>query len=199
MSCTKSITTSSGTFSYSDTTMTRCEAKKYCRDEGKILAPITTQEDKDAVMKLLDYKCSKFHMYHIGLDVHHCGSQQERVFTNGITYDSKTHGKLYDDLGEPKDKCPETFLMYFSSNPLKISANDPNCWPSHYRALCLDQTTAVSSPISQDNSEFVKLNLTQSLAMFGGIFCAFVGVFGFAIKMYKRSKHFETKLYELEK
>ena len=63
MSCKTSITTSSGTFSFSEKVMSRCEAKKYCRDKDAILAPITTQEDKDAVKKMLDSDCSLWTQY----------------------------------------------------------------------------------------------------------------------------------------
>ena len=201
MSCITNTTTSSGTFLFSKGHMTRCEAKKFCREKGGVLAPITTQKDKDAVLEMINPECFEHYldnMYHIGLDVHNCGDQQERVFSNGITYDKNVHGHLYDDLGEPEDKCPETYLMYSSGNPLKISSNDPKCKQSHYRALCLVPPTTESSPVSADESNYVKLNVNYLAAASGGIFCAFLGVFAFAAKMHKRSKLLEEKLFDLE-
>ena len=202
MPCKKSVTTSSGTFTHSETEMTRCEAKKYCRDNGAILAPITTQEDKDAVLGMLDRDCGwkSFYdsYYHIGLDVYPCGDQQERVFTNGIVYDKDVHGPLYDDLGLPGDKCPYAALMYYTSNPLTISAEDPHCIPPRLRAICLDEKTAASSPLAQDRVDYIKLDFTESVAVFGGIFCAFIGVLAFAAEMYRRNKNMRNKRSDLE-
>ena len=202
MSCKTSITTSSGTFSFSEKVMTKCEAKKYCRDKDAILAPITTQEDKDAVMKMLESDCSVWKqytdsMYHIGLDVYPCGNQQERVFTNGVVYNKDIHGPLYDDVSETEDKCPWSYMMYFSGSPLKISELR-NCIPQPSRALCLKPPAAVSSPITQGNVDYIKLDFNQSVAVFGGMFCFTLGIVVFAAKAYKRSKYLERKLCDLE-
>ena len=201
MSCITNTTTSSGTFLFSKGHMTRCEAKKFCREKGGVLAPITTQEDKDAVLEMINPECFEHYldnMYHIGLDVYNCGDQQERVFSNGIIYDKNVHGHLYDDLGEPDDKCPETFMMYSSANPLTIGSKGSNCYPSHYRALCLIPPASDSSPINQDESAYIKLSFNQSLAVAGGMLCFVVVNSVFAARVYKRSKEVQKKLCDLE-
>ena len=202
MSCLKNITTSSGTFSFSEIQMTRCEAKTYCRDRGQILAPIMTQEDKDAVLKMLDPNCLKHYsesFYHIGLDVQPCGDTQERIFTNGIAYSAEAHGHLYDDLSIATDKCPQAYLTSTDIEPLTIGIK-PNCYPQKHRALCLDQSTAKASPITQKEADSFKLSSTQGLTAIGGVFCVVVGsLIIFAAKMYKSKKYWENKFYELNK
>ena len=187
MSCPKSVTTSSGTFSFSKERMTRCEAKKYCRERGQILAPITTQEDKDAVLSMFHHTCLnnyKESFYHIGLDVYPCGATQERIFTNGVKYNADIHGPLYDDLGEVADKCPQAYLASVSWNPFTISTK-PNCYPQKHRALCLDQSTATASGITQNEADHYKVSTTQALVGIGGVLFVVFGSVMFSVKMYK--------------
>ena len=196
MPCSFSTTTSSGTFTITNKEMTRCEAKKYCRERNQILAPITTQEDKDAILNLIDPSCQihkgdKF--YHIGLEVTPCGKTQERIFSNGIVYDKDIHGKLYDDLSKPEDKCPDAYLMYYDDNPFTIGTL-PNCYQQYQRVICLDETTATASPFSQEKTSLVHNNSTQVFLTVGRMFCAIIGIIGFATaQIYKRKVNWKRK------
>ena len=189
MSCPKSVTTSSGTFSFSEKQMTRCEAKKYCRERGQILAPITTQEDKDAVLTMFNDKCFNHYsesFYHIGLDVFPCGDTQERVFTNGVKYDAIIHGHLYADYGKPDHKCPQSYLKSLSliRTPFIIGTK-PNCFPQKHRALCLDQSTATASAVTKKKTENFEVSPTKVLVGTGGIFIVFIGSILLVVKLYK--------------
>ena len=195
MSCPKSVTTSSGTFSYSERQMTRCEAKKYCRERGQILAPITTQEDKDAVLTMFNEKCFNHYtesFYHIGLDVFPCGDTQERVFTNGVKYDANIHGHLYADYGKPDHKCPQSYLESLNWNPFTIGTK-PNCYPQTHRALCLDQSTATASGITQKEADHYKVSTTQAVVAIGGFFFVVVGSLFVIVKLYKSKEKFRQE------
>ena len=201
MSCPKKVTTSSGIFSFSERQMTRCEAKKYCRKRGQILAPITTQEDKDAVLTMFKDKCFNNYsesFYHIGLDVFPCGATQERLFTNGDKYDASLHGHLYDDLGEAGDKCPQSYLASLSYNPFTIGTKR-NCYPQEHRALCLDQSTATASGITQKEANLFKVSTTQALIGIGGGFMVVFGSIIFSVKMYKSKEKLRKENILLKK
>ena len=200
MSCIKSIKTSSGTFSFSEKEMTRCEAKKYCRERGQILAPITTTEDKEAVLKMLDPDCVDYYsetFYHIGLDVYPCGDKQERVFTNGVEYNKDVHGHLYDDLSIPNEKCPQAYLDSTDHNPFTIGSKD-HCYPQPRRALCLDQSTAAASSITLNEADHYKVSSTQAVVGMGAFFVIVVGSLAFAAQLYKSKNYWKNKFYESE-
>ena len=200
MSCIKSITTSSGTFSISDEKMTRCEAKKYCRDKGQILAPITTQKDKDAVVKMINPYCLSNNgegFLHIGLDVFPCGDKQYRVFTNGIEFDPKIHGHLYADLSEVDDKCPQAYFERISTKTLKIGIK-PWCYPQKHKALCLDQSTATASGITQKEADHYKVSSTQAVIVIGGFLFVLIGCLVVIVKLYKSKNKLEKKFFDLE-
>ena len=198
MSCIKSITTSSGTFSFSEKEMTRCEAKKYCRDKGQILAPIMTQEDKDAVLEMLDPNCVDYFsetFYHIGLDVYPCGDKQYRVFTNGVEYKKDVHGHIYDDFSNVDDKCPFAYVDSTDENPVTIGAK-PNCYPQKQRALCLDQSTASASEITQNEADHYKVSSTQAVVAIGGFFFVVVGCLFVIVKLYKSKNYWKNKFHD---
>ena len=193
MACSMSTTTSSGTFTVVNKEMTRCEAKKYCREKGQILAPVTNQEDKDAILKLIGAKHCKIDrgnmFYHIGLDVTPCGETQERIFSNGVFYDRSVHGKLYDDMSPPSEICPDAYLDYEDSNPFTIGSL-PRCHPQRQKFICLDQSTAAASPVTQEKSKSVQL-AAETCAVLGML----IGVLVFSTaKFYKRTKDLEKEL-----
>ena len=196
MACSMSTTTSSGTFTIIHDEMTRCEAKKYCRERGQILAPVTNQEDKDAILKLIDPEHCQVHrgdlFYHIGLEVTPCGKTQDRVFSNGVIYDHSVHGKLYDDLSPPTEICPDAYLDYETPNPFTIGSL-PMCHPQRQRFICLDQSTAAASPVTQAKSKSVQLAV-ETCAALGMLVCTVIGVLAFTTaKFYKRTKLLERE------
>ena len=210
--CGYTTKTSSGTFTVYNQLLDRCSAKKFCEKKGHILAPITTTEDKEAVWDLLNIFC-KIHQgvryYHIGLDITPrlgCGGGQDRVFTNGVKYDKDIHGHLYDDTYiTTESKCPLAYMHYFFLKNDLIIGTKTDCKyngePEPMKFLCLDQSTATSSPVTQDNADYFKLNTTQALAAVGGIVCV-VGSLAFATaKFYKLSKMLkkEVKVLKEEK
>ena len=193
MHCSNKVTTSSGTFTAYNDKMSRCEAKKFCQNKGHILAPITNQEDKDAVIKMLYPGCPQhrgpMYHYHIGLDVSYCGKSQDRVFTNGVKYNDKIHGRFYTDTSSPDDKCPMAYLV--SRVKSVVIGVEPYCNPQKIKVLCLDQSTA--SPLVQDNTDFsVPLISTNVFVGVGGLFVV-VGCLVFA-KMYSYIRYLENKL-----
>ena len=200
MSCGYSIKTSSGTFTVYNQLLDKCAATKFCQRKGQILAPIVSQEDKDAITKLLNPDC-KIHQgvrhYHIGLDVTPCGGSQDRVFTNGVIYDKNVHGHLYDDYITNKEKCPLAYMHYFRSRNFLIIGDKNNCEPEPMKFLCLDQSTATSSPITQKKTDNFEVSPTQAVVGMGGIFIAFGCLAMATLKFYRQSKTLKTELNAL--
>ena len=196
MPCTNTTTTASGTFTVYNKELTKCEAKRFCREKGHILAPITTQQDKDAVYKLLDPRCKEhqgFKFYHLGLDITPCGDTQDRVFTNGVKYDKDIHGSLYIDFNTPQSKCPLAYIQYNSDTPFVIG-HKPGCYPQKLKFLCLDQSTAAASPITQSKVGSFTVNANQIILAAGGVLVAF-GCFAFATaKFYRENKLLKKEL-----
>ena len=202
MRCSLKTTTSSGTFTIVNTRLSRCEAKKYCKERNQILAPITNDVDKTAILDLIDPRCA-IHRgdkhYHIGLEVTACGDTQERTFSNGVAYDKAVHGHLYDDLDllERYKKCPMAYMWYYTPKKL-IIGREEGCGIAKYRFICLDQSTATSSPISQEKSDLFQFSSSQALVAVGVVF-AVVGCFAVTTtKMYRRNKFLEEKVEALE-
>ena len=84
MPCSNKVTTASGTFTAYNDLMTHCRAKKFCKEKGQILAPVTNQKDVDALKKMLDHSCPMHYgvyNYHIGLDVNQCGVDEGFYYT----------------------------------------------------------------------------------------------------------------------
>ena len=199
MTCGYTTATSSGTFTVYNKELTKCEAKRFCRDKGHILAPITTQEDKNAVLKLLDPSCDIHkggEIYLVGLDITPCGKSQDRTFTNGQSYKESVHGHLYEDYNDPDTKCP---IAYFDSiiESLEIS-KEPQCISQRQRFLCLDQSTAVASPIVKDDDHYIKLSATQAAITAGGIFIAFGCLALATAKFYSQKKKLEQEALKNE-
>ena len=55
--CKTEVTTNSGTFTFYSESVPRCRAEILCAEKGAILAPLTNQEDIDAVRGILDWNC----------------------------------------------------------------------------------------------------------------------------------------------
>ena len=196
MPCSNTTTTSSGTFTVYQKEMTKCEAKQFCRDKGHILAPITTMEDRDAVHKMLDWNCVEHQgsfVYHLGLDITPCGKKQDRVFSNGLQFDEKVHGKLYKDFTTPDSKCPLAYLRWYADEPFVIG-HEPQCHPQTLKFLCLDRSNAVASQIMRSDDKNIKISTTQALVAVLGVFAIFGGLIG---KIYIQKKVLEKQVCEV--
>ena len=135
MTCSKSVKTSTGTFSFYEEELSLCEAKLKCIEMGQILAPIAYKSDADKIVELFNTNYEKdiyctFNTYNgasywIGLDVAYNGTKQERVFTNGIKWNEKTHGEIYTDyLKGSYAKCTAVmFQPTFTQSPFFIEAD----------------------------------------------------------------------------
>ena len=201
MDCGYSVKTSSGTFTVYNQLLDKCAATKFCKKKGHILAPIVNDEDKTAIIKLIDPNCDihkGVRHYHIGLDITPCGGGQDRVFSNGVIYDKNVHGHLYDDTFiTAQEKCPLAYMHYlFTTNYLLIGYKN-NCEPEPMKVICLDQSTATASGISQKKTENFEVSPTQALVGMGGIFIAFGCLAIATLKFYKQSKMLKTELNAL--
>ena len=199
MKCGFSRTTSSGTFTVYHKKLTKCEAKKFCRDKGHILAPVTTQEDKDALLDLLDDECEEHYgatVYLLGLDITPCGKTQERTFTNGVAYDKSTHGRLYEDYNTPDSKCPIAYLHMLAD--ALIIGHEPQCISQKLRFFCLDQSTATASPIVKEGEQGVKMSISQASMVAGGVLAAFGCLALATAKIYRQKNKFESEVRVLE-
>ena len=135
MTCSNSVETSTGTFTFFEDYVTFCQAKLRCIALGQILAPVTNRADADKIVELFNTNLEKenyceFNTYNmasywVGLDVAYNGSKQEKVFTNGIEWDEKDHGGVYKDyLKGSYTKCPAVmFQPFLTQHPFSITAD----------------------------------------------------------------------------
>ena len=109
-----SITTSSGKFTfYPGTSMTFDEAKKFCKKEGEILAPITNRDDFDTLHKFAS-GCTNIGLgrdYFAGLEMI---TPEFGYFTNGVVYDEEKHGS-FCWVSKKKFKLPASWVTYFGT------------------------------------------------------------------------------------
>ena len=87
MPCTNSVITPSGNFTFHSELLTKCEAVEKCRQNGRMLAPITNKNDVNILMKAVrsndldcDVNSGDFTHYWVGLDV---GEDGRKRFHNG--------------------------------------------------------------------------------------------------------------------
>ena len=135
MTCSDSVETSTGTFTFYEEDLSFCEAKLKCIAHGQILAPVTNRMDADKIIELFNTNSEKENYcvhssynlisYWVGLDVAYNGSKQEKKFTNGIDWDEKIHGEIYTDyLKGSYTKCPAVmFQPFFTQEPFSITAD----------------------------------------------------------------------------
>ena len=114
-----SITTSSGKFTfYPQKFLTVDEAKKFCKKEGGILAPITNRDDFETLHKFA-IGCTNIgsgREYFVGLDMI---SPETRYFTNGVVFDEEIHGSLFY-VWNKNGKLPASWVTYFGTRPINI-------------------------------------------------------------------------------
>ena len=141
------VTTASGTFIIHHEEAGRSEAKKICERENTILAPITNQADKDAIMKLINSsECPAKNMwsdYLVGLEIAPSCKNKKKIFSNGVEWNDKLHSHLYTDLTTSEYALAVAeFVPIMKDKALRIvdSANDSYCdgWASKF--ICLRET-----------------------------------------------------------
>ena len=204
-SCSTELVTPTGKFTFHDEEVSICEAKKICAKNGEILAPITNRQDYNAIIKVTkmgNHPSCPFHhgdqMYFIGLDITPCGKgKQDKVFSNGVVWNEKIHGKLYVDQWE-SDTSPCAYAEFGSwgSNPWLSTWGDL-CYEKTSRFLCLKPSNPVKV---QSNScglpEAIKSSDEQNftsvaIIAFCGIACVFFAFI--AVKYYKKYRSIEKK------
>ena len=217
--CPTSVTTKSGTFTFHDQKVPRCEAEKICRSLGQVLAPITNWEDKKALQKIADQKCGMFkqrgHLYHLGINYDKCGDSEAHIsFTNGVQWNQTLHESLYRFSKESISNCMTTFWMPVLSMDTKFvvygrQGLDPSgCQEYPHKFICL-QPAQVAEKKSSSESVAKLRRAERSLAGISGseemsaasplqmaafcvlaLFCCFLFV---VIKSLKRENHLLKK------
>ena len=138
-----------------------CIATERCTELKAILAPFTEQSEFDIVMKAIK-SCEYQHPFRskwVGLLISKDNST--RVFTNGVVFDEKKHGSLYQEnhVTMPKN-CPVAVLDPERTNKLQIGVNR-RCTPQERPYVCFEaknfiEPEAITSDLaSPNNSLFV--------------------------------------------
>ena len=141
-----SITTSSGKFTfYPEKSLTVDEARKFCKKEGGILAPITSRDDFKTLHKFAS-GCTNIGLgrsYFVGLDMI---NPELGYFTNGVVYDEEKHGS-FCWVRKSNFKPPACWVTYFGTYPEHIrgtqSLHGGQCTPEA-EFICLNP--AVGTP-----------------------------------------------------
>ena len=212
--CSRSVTTPTGTFTYFSKEVTSCQAKIECAKRGQILAPITNSRDRDAlrsIAKLQDPTC-KFHLdfkqYHIGLDIKKCGNRIYCLFSNNVLYNKTVHGDLYRWMGnKSEDTNRASYTPYFK----KLFVVEDYNMDDKRRFICLKPNTNSSTAEAMIEKEVVynlNSNLLFACAAFMVIFVGIVLTVSSKMKMkeilklrkendsLKNEKSFYKKEYE---
>ena len=168
-----------------------CIAQERCTEIGAILAPFTDKSEFDAVMEAIN-SCEHQNTYAnkwVGLLISKDNSS--RVFTNGVKFDEKIHGSLYQEnsVGMPRN-CPVAILDAYRTNKLQISANRM-CRPGLRPYVCFEaKKTIESDAITSDTAG---ANTSLLAAVGSVVIVALVCVIGF---MAKQNKSLKLKLQQ---
>ena len=216
MSCPNSVTTKTGTFTFHEESVTRCQAELNCYKRGELLAPITNRRDANKIVKFFKSNVDKEnctfaenvgYSYWIGLDITFDeNKQEERVFTNGVQWNEKIHSKIYSNYIEGYTDCPITiFQPIFSSEPFPIMPYSESCNETMetIRYICLKPNDKSADPIIQDKDSFkILLTLTAGhvFAISASVVLLFaVGILAF-VRLHSKNKRLtnENKTMKLE-
>ena len=216
MSCKRSFTTSTGTFTAYAEPVTKCEAERLCEQRGQILAPFTNEEDMRAAIDMFkgnnanykncDYTAIKTGMYHVGLNFKkRKDGSFVKSFSNGDRWSDEKHASLYEINPNKKLKCPEAFMMpvlapYAGMEKFAIGDQSRLCsYQNNYNYMCLQpdgQSSSqplvqdeVDSPVNKETPWFI----VSCAAVFVAVFFAC-----FAFVSYRKNKRSQEKLSELE-
>ena len=154
--CETVVNTPSGEFTFYDEVMYRFGAKKFCKEQGAILAPITNRRDMKAVKEAAHNKECPFHrgahIYNLGLDITPCGyKKQDRVFSNGVKWDELIHGPLYE-VHDTTLRWPCNYAGLFTNEgkngKAKIQMMDFGCVEEPHRFICFKPASDNSEPLT---------------------------------------------------
>ena len=171
---------------FSDYVKGTCVAQERCTELGAVLAPFTDKFEFDAVMQAIS-SCEYQNIYAnkwVGLLISRDNST--RVFTNGVKFDEKVHGGLYQEnpVGMPTN-CPVAILDATRTNKLQISANQM-CVPQKRPYICFGAKKTFKSDAITGHTINVK---TSHLAAVASItLIAVVCIIGFMAKQIKNLK-----------
>ena len=142
-----SVTTSSGKFTFHAYYLSKKEAKKVCKKEGGILAPVTNRADLEALHKFA-IGCSNLgygRYYLVGLEMI---DPETRFFTNGVVYDEEIHGSFHY-VYNSKGKLPACWNTYMGTYPQSVQGMHTNynkdCYPTENKFICLNPATVTPS------------------------------------------------------
>ena len=142
----KTVTTSSGTFTFhSETQLSRDGAKEFCGEKGEILAPITTWDDFYQLRNFTD-GCTNLGglaSYRVGLDV---VDDNTRYFTNGEIFKKSVHEPLYSSIEHvtKKPMCWDTLFYPRRTESSVVVEDNMYCLYWAHPFICLKP--AVSAP-----------------------------------------------------
>ena len=140
----------------------RCAAEAKCTEMEAILAPFTEKAEFDAVDKAIlacehqnDYE-AKF----VGLKISKDNSS--RVFSNGVKFDYKLHGDLYEEtqVTMPRD-CPGAYMDPLNEDKIVI-ASEYNCWDIKTKYICFEPKKAAKS------EAVTTVNVNSNFLILGG-------------------------------
>ena len=198
--CPKSITTATGKFTFHTEKVTRCEAKKICKYNGEILAPLTNKEDIDAVRSISKWpQCPELGNadkdFNIGLDVIPCGeNKQDRIFSNGVVWDQAVHGPLYYNSEQYKDPCPQAYFMPFFDNQGLGVFTAYGCRDRKMGFICLKPAASEAEPITAEKSGL----FNGSIVVVGAMMILVVGLVLSHVRTSKKNKKLEEKVKDLK-
>ena len=211
MVCNNSVTTPRGKFTLYTEEVTRCEAKRKCKQRGKILAPITTQHDFDKIRALqenneVSYECAygfgHFYEYHIGLDVKNVGGKLIKEFEDGTKWDDCEMNGLYKQHGTPK--CPIARYITLRNYPLSINSElmGGGCGEVLHRYICLKPAKKIIRVVKAKSKKVSQPLLQEShggFALLPAIGAVMVLMCVFAVAGWKKVKRCEEEVKEMKK
>ena len=198
--CDTSVTTPTGVFTYYDGDVTHCEAKVACIRKGQILAPVTNQQDLDALLSIADSSNAScvFHnaiiSYHLGLDIRKCDGIETRVFSNNIIWNQTEHGPLYLERGH-KTKDVNTAVIYPFENKMGIVKDYGGRGRRRYICLKPSSSSSLAEPLTQTDLAY---NLSYGVLFTCGNLMIMVAGIMYMLKL-KKSKLNEINFNVKEK
>ena len=210
MSCKSSITTATGTFTAYPEIATKCEAEKFCKERGQILAPFTNDVDMRAVIKMFNdnYKngCSTFHSnqltsYRIGLNFEKTVlGFVPKMFSNGEAWSYKKHKSLYKYKPLRKLACPVAafhpfYKRYEDGDLFHIYEDFKGCeFPQRHGYMCLKPANQ-AEPLEAANK--VESVLNKDCGILLAVFAA--AIFAcFAVFFQRKSKKYYDENIQLK-
>ena len=197
--CHHSVTTKSGTFTAHTELVTKCQAEKMCKKRGGMLAPITTKRDAHRILKLFktnskDVSCGvtseDLAHYWVGLDVTYTKDEDTKIFSNGVKWVERKHGKIYHNTLESHTDCADAvFLPFASDNNYRIVTPMGSCQvDNRLKYLCFKPAEKSSAEKITQRVEFEEdgVFVPSSVALVAVMVCV---VFAFAgVKTFRSMK-----------